>query len=929
MRGFMCVAGLRRFACVSVVVFVVGGVVGVSSVFASGGCEGCVPWWHVMLGARPSVLPAGTGELGVVKEQELVTVPGDVEGGSGETYVILQVEGLLYHEFFSEGKFGLPEPNAVNIEHALERAYGAGAVSVSEEPDVLLGAGAVRYVIRGGAGGLPAIKVSSEGTDVVEASVLNGGVEAKPSGELDFVVSNLGDAVADAQADPVVMRDTLPAGLQAVGYQSVAVESPGVEVREVVKCELQSPGAPQTVTCRFEGSTEENGVVRARVVPPYQKVEVRLQVVVAAGTGSGQQSTVSVSGGGAAAPVLVSRPVQIAKVPGEKVPFGIEDFEVSPEEPGGGLDRQAGSHPFQTTFAISLTEGKAFTGLTGEPEAEPTGLIKDFDAKLPPGFVGNPTPFPRCSLPVFQEQKCPTDTVIGAATLVVDEPAVVGIKTNLISPVFNLEPSVGEPARFGFLPSLETPVFIDSSIRNGGDYGINGESRDIVQDIGFLSAQVTLWGVPGDSRHDVSRGFNCLVPNGFPQAPACASLAQPAPAPLFSLPSSCPGHVLESEAVADSWEEPGRFVHATTSEFQAMPALVGCERLPFEPSISVTPDGSAGSSATGLDVDVHVPQEALLNATGLAQSAVKDMVITLPEGVALNPSDADGLEACPEALIGFQGFGELDPGSDPGVQSPLFPSRLPGSAGSNEPFSPGLNFCSNASKVGTAEIVTPLLPADQHLKGAVYLASQESNPFGTVVAMYIVAEDPTSGVLVIVPGEVHLSPSGQIVAVFEDSPQAPFEDASVHFFGGERAPLATPAYCGVYTATGSFVPWSAQSFDEAALTVGASAKFNITSGPHASACPSGPLAFSPSLTAGAVNNQAGGFSPFTMTMSREDGQQHLHAIELKMPPGLSGKLAGVELCPEPQASQGTCGPNSLIGETTVSVGVGGDPYSVK
>ncbi len=47
-----------------------------------------------------------------------------------------------------------------------------------------------------------------------------------------------------------------------------------------------------------------------------------------------------------------------------------------------------------------------------------------------------------------------------------------------------------------------------------------------------------------------------------------------------------------------------------------------------------------------------------------------------------------------------------------------------------------------------------------------------------------------------------------------------------------------------------------------------------------------------------------------------------------MPAGLSGLLTGVELCGEAQADAGTCGPDSLIGETTVSVGLGGDPYSV-
>ena len=89
-----------------------------------------------------------------------------------------------------------------------------------------------------------------------------------------------------------------------------------------------------------------------------------------------------------------------------------------------------------------------------------------------------------------------------------------------------------------------------------------------------------------------------------------------------------------------------------------------------------------------------------------------------------------------------------------------------------------------------------------------------------------------------------------------------------------------------------------------------------------------PLPFSPSVTGGATNIQAGAFSPLTVSMTRKDGEQNLKSIVAKLPPGLSGILTGVELCPEPQANNGTCGPNSLIGEATVSVGVGGDPFTV-
>jgi hypothetical protein len=237
-------------------------------------------------------------------------------------------------------------------------------------------------------------------------------------------------------------------------------------------------------------------------------------------------------------------------------------------------------------------------------------------------------------------------------------------------------------------------------------------------------------------------------------------------------------------------------------------------------------------------------------------------------------------------------------------------------------FTPGVPnpFCPGASKVGTVEIESPLLP--HALKGAVYLAAQNQNPFGSLLAMYLVAEDPVSGYLVKLAGEVTLDPStGRLTTTFKETPEAPFEDLRLHFFGGSRAPLGTPALCGSYTTQASFTPWSG---DEPASPT---STFTITSGPNGGPCQS-PLPFAPSLTASSSSVQAGGFTPFSLTMSRSDGNQDLQAVQVHLPRGLSGLLSGVKLCGEAEANAGTCGPESLLGHTIVSVGLGGNPYTV-
>jgi len=737
----------------------------------------------------------------------------------------------------------------------------------------------------------------------------------QPESEGEIVVSaaNLGDSQVNGKTTPVTIVDTLPPGLTAVSIQG-ASQLPSKNDAPV-KCptskELKE-GA--SLTCTFAGT-----------LPPYYPIEILIGVKV--GVGSAGENVVSVSGGEAPG-ASIARPVRVGGEPA----FGVEDYELSNEEDGGAPDTQAGSHPFQQTTTLTLNQ--TLRPVEGKPAPFPVVLAKDLNFKWPAGLIGNPTAFPRCTLPQFlavPAAGCPPQTAVGAAYVKLNDAHGFG-RLNAVVPLFNLEPSVGEPARFGFIAG-GVPVYIDPSIRTGGDYGVTLSVNNITQTVAFLSSVVTVWGVPGDPRHDSERGWGCLEVAEENERPLpCNASGEQHPPPLLSLPTSCPRNPLTGEPEAlstsvegDSWEAPGVF-----SSFPggSMPALDGCDRLPFTPEITATPDGQETSKPSGLKVDVHVPQEGQLNGAGLAQSNIKDIAVTLPAGVTLNPSAADGLSSCTEAQIGFTGFEEFNKAAEPGVKTALFTPKLPGSFGSSEPLEPGKNFCPDASKIGEVTIKTPLLP--NPLKGFVYLASPQNfasfpqeNPFGSLVSMYIVAEDPVSGSLVKLPGQVSLNPNtGQISSTFENNPQLAFEDAELHFFGGERAPLATPSHCGSYTTEATFTPWSGTA------PVKSTSTFQITSGPNGTACPGASLPFSPSLATGTTNINAASFTNLETTISRDDGQQNLQSVTLHYPPGLSGLLSGVPLCPEAQANAGTCGPASEIGETIVSVGLGGDPFTV-
>jgi hypothetical protein len=723
-----------------------------------------------------------------------------------------------------------------------------------------------------------------------------GKAEQPACGQIVVTAQNLGNAPTSGK---VTIEDHLPAGLKVEGIKAKA-GGPGAFDRGPVSC------SSKTLTCTFEKFLDEKTKeVVLQVLPPYEQIEMIISVRVEEEASSGELNSATVSGGGAASSRTASSPIQV----GGATRFGIEDWKLIPEEVGGSFDTQAGSHPFQLTSVVTLNSQSP--DFEGNPRS--VALAKDVIAELPPGLIGNPTPFAQCTDAQFVKDvkledenvsACPDASAVGVVAITVNEPNVLHFAT-VTAPIFNMVPRTGEPARFGFKAAGIVAAFLDTSVRSGGDYGVNVGSLNTPQIAWLLSAKLTFWGVPGDPQHDHQRGWNCLHSLGGPNG--CPTTNPNSPPPFLIMPSSCAAP-LESRVRADSWAASGKPTEVAEPFSYTLPeAIDGCNHLPFAPQIKVTPDGSAASTPTGLNVDVHVPQDSILHSESLAESAVKDISVALPQGVAVNPSGGNGLEACSEGLVGFTGFS---------AQTANFTPALP------DPLQPGVNFCPDASKVGTVEISTPLLPPGQHLRGSVYLASQNQNPFGSLIALYLVAKDAISGVVFKAAGETQLTDSGQLIGVFKNNPQLAFEDAELHFFGGERAPLGTPAHCGPYTTNASFTPWSANG------AVTSQSTFHITSGPNGSPCPGQSLPFSPTLTAGTTNIQAGAFSTLSSTLGRADGNQDLGSVSLRMPPGLSGILAGVKLCPEAQANAGMCPEESKIGETTVSAGLGSDPVSV-
>jgi hypothetical protein len=755
-----------------------------------------------------------------------------------------------------------------------------------------------------------------------------------PEAQVIATAANDGDGDVDGAESPIVFSDVLPATLTPVAVKArVSGDGSLGAGTEIPPADCALDG--QTVTCRYPGT-----------VLPYERLVMRITVQVNE-PGAGED-VVTAAGANAGSKSLSKT---LSAGPEPQLGLEGERYELMPEGEDGGSDIQAGSHPFQLTIPLDFNQTLRRYRFASKEEALPSAasaLPRDVHIKLPPGLVGDAGAVPQCPEAAFAAIKkgnvniCPDDTAVGVASVTVNLDGVTPFVAwaQLMVPVFNLEPAAGEPARFGFEAEGAT-VIIKTAVPTGGDYAVEGRVEQLTQLAQIISSQVTLWGVPDDPRHDSARGWDCLGGGEWARATlgegstlekaSCPELETQAPKALLTLPTSCSVQepaTLEDTLIGESWPfAEGESKHTTSFSAQlgeeSPTTMSGCP-LPFAPSLSLEPEQHAASTPTGVNVDVEMPQEDLTAASGLAEPALLETTVALPEGMQLNPSSANGLEACPEGSeggyegIGFTGFRRFST-AEAGSGAATFTSGFSFGAPDEPPPS-----CPNASKIGTVKISTPLLPKE--VEGAVYLATPAPNgepgrnPFNSLVALYIVAQDKEAGVLVKLAGKGELNEqTGQLTTTFANTPQLPFANLKLHITGGPRAALSTPVRCGPYPTTSTFVPWSG----------GAPAHPQSTFEIPCASNPSDALAFSPAFKAGVENSQAGAFTTFSLDLERPDGDQQLTGIAVQMPQGISGLLSKLTPCPEPPAGQEwSCGEASLIGHTVATAGVGDEPVTL-
>lgn len=570
---------------------------------------------------------------------------------------------------------------------------------------------------------------------------------------------------------------------------------------------------------------------------------------------------------------------------------------------------QAAGHPPVGFTQIIVKHTGAFQ--------EPVGHIKTVLVDLPQGMSVNPEATPKCELTAegkFPVSGCPANTQVGYSNV----EASTGIPPVTLPPVevpniavYNLKPREGEPARFGFtLPLGLGEVFLNSGVKWDGDYHeyftIHVPEVPAL-DVRILRNRLVFDGTIGNGGLPTEEG------GAFLTTPStCFNPNQPAFATIYNTLLHADSQ--EEEAPENEYDvvtptpPPPAFLAGSERVESPLPNIggqrvmpTGCDKVPFEPSTSQAPGTSQTDSPMGGTVEVKVPFDP---PAEIYQSNVRTASVSLPQGMGVNPSGANGLQACTDAQFGK------------GTRNPV--------------------ACPAASKIGTVAIDTPPLP-DGTLAGNVYLGTQQSRDpaSGNVYRIFIDAESASRGLSIRLLGNVSANPlTGQLTAQVHEAPQLPFDSVRVAL-DSSKSPLTSPPICGPNKTGHAMVAWSGTP-DSGPQDKG----FTLTSAPGGGPCAKtlGERPFAPAFGINDSNPKGGAFTQFAVNVGRNDGNQELKGVDVTLPPGLSAKLAGVRYCPAgaiaaaaansgaAEAAHSSCPGSSLVGSAVVAAGTGPNPF---
>jgi hypothetical protein len=618
----------------------------------------------------------------------------------------------------------------------------------------------------------------------------------------------------------------------------------------------------------------------------------------------------ALGGGGSAAAVAAQGPS-----------FEIAEFSARALDEGGQDYTVAGGHPFDAVTTFQVPAG----------DVQP---IKSVFTELPPGFVGNVAAAKRCTMKQIKPPgneatpACPPGSqvgTVGLATL----PEQHGVPTpGADFPLFNMVPERGYPAQFAFNFSGFAVVVLYPQLRpRTGQYGVTVASPGVAG-LGITGVRASLFGVPSQR-------------NGFGGAPV----------PFLANPADCLVAAPSSRLLIDSWVVPGRVFDPGVSAFGSpdvsdpnwrsavapVPAVTGCDApglvAQFKPDIEAKPSAGVGSSQvdapTGLTVDLSFGQQAndptdsssVFDPSIPSGPPLKDAVVTLPEGVGISPSGADGLDGC---------------------------SDLPGAGDQVHYEATDPVSCPEASKVGSVVATSPLLAerdgqtdeviGAESISGDVYILRPhpgDLSPAGDQDGKFrllIQVDSRENGVNAKLPGVVTADRvTGRLTARFEDNPQLPVKHLRMVFNPGPRAALANPPVCGTATTAGVFTPWSRGGVRSDGVHVAgtpdatSSSSYPVSWDGQGGACPAR-LPFAPVVTAGLADRQAGGSSRFSFDLTREDRHEVINGINVGLPGGLLAAVKDVALCSDADANAGACPAASRVGSATVAAGSGSTPF---